>query len=354
MLGVKFQKEENRKAFIEVFRMLADDVLAEIRKCRLPSDAYNWAKESLYYNVPGGKLTRGLSVVDTVRILKGDAITDDDIFKASVLGWLIEFLQGACLVEDDIEDGSTMRRGKPCWYRKDGIGMFAINDAGIIESSIYIILKKYFKNVDYYVDLVELFHDITFKTGLGQMCDLITSAPADKVDFSKFTVNNHHTIVVYKTAYYSFYLPVALAMYMAGIKDKAAFNDAEKILIPLGEYYQIQDDYLDCYGDPKVLGKVGTDIPDNRCSWLVNQALARASTEQRVILETYYGKRDDAAAEAKVKQLYHELDLESIYKAYEDKSFKDISALIDKLDESVGLKKQVFIEFMEKIYRRTS
>lgn len=39
-----------------------------------------------------GKLNRGLSVVDTIRILKGDAVTDDDIFKATVLGWLVEFV----------------------------------------------------------------------------------------------------------------------------------------------------------------------------------------------------------------------------------------------------------------------
>lgn len=40
-----------------------------------------------------GKLNRGISVVDTVRILKGDSVTEDDIFKATVLGWLIEFVR---------------------------------------------------------------------------------------------------------------------------------------------------------------------------------------------------------------------------------------------------------------------
>jgi hypothetical protein len=48
----------------------------------------------ILYNTPSipGKLNRGISVVDTVRILKGDAVTEDDIFKASILGWLIEFV----------------------------------------------------------------------------------------------------------------------------------------------------------------------------------------------------------------------------------------------------------------------
>jgi len=47
----------------------------------------------------------------------------------------------------------------------------------------------------------------------------------------------------------------------------------------------IQDDYIDCFCDPELTGKVGTDIEDNKCSWMIVQALARASHEQRAILE---------------------------------------------------------------------
>ncbi|KAI8393281.1 farnesyl pyrophosphate synthase [Radiomyces spectabilis] len=351
MVCIKLQKEENRKAFLDIFPQLAEEVLAELRKYNMPEDAYQWTKDNLFYNVPGGKLNRGLSVVDTVRIYKGDAVTEDDIFKASVLGWLVEFLQAFFLVSDDIMDASITRRGQPCWYKKNGVGMVAINDAFILESCIYIFLKKYFKSTDYYIDLVELFHEVTFQTELGQLCDLIT-APEDHVDLSKFSIQKHQFIVIYKTAYYSFYLPVALAMHMVGIKSELAFKQARDILIPLGEYFQIQDDYLDCYGDPAFIGKIGTDIQDNKCSWLVNQALAKANPEQRKVLDDNYGKKD-AAAEAKIKQLYIDLEIEPTYKAYEEKSHQEISALIDQLDESAGAKKEVFTEFMNKIYKRT-
>ena len=71
----------------------------------------------------------------------------------------------------------------------------------------------------------------------------------------------------------------------------------------MGEYFQIQvnvmflspflilysfllqDNYLDCYGDPSVTGNIGTDIEENKCSWLVVQALERVTVEQRDILK---------------------------------------------------------------------
>jgi farnesyl diphosphate synthase len=43
--------------------------------------------------VPGGKLNRGMSVVDTVEILKGRALTEDEYFKAAVLGWCVELVR---------------------------------------------------------------------------------------------------------------------------------------------------------------------------------------------------------------------------------------------------------------------
>ena len=45
------------------------------------------------YNVPGGKLNRGLSVVDTVEILKGRVLSDDEYFKSAVLGWCVELVR---------------------------------------------------------------------------------------------------------------------------------------------------------------------------------------------------------------------------------------------------------------------
>jgi farnesyl diphosphate synthase len=68
--------------------------------------------------------------------------------------------------------------------------------------------------------------------------------------------DRYRKIVINKTAYYTFYLSVACAMLLSGVVDDASHNLAKKICIEIGEYFQIQDDYLDCYGDEKIIGKV--------------------------------------------------------------------------------------------------
>lgn len=294
-----------------------------------------------------------MSVVDTASILTSHTLTPEspEFFSAATLGWLIELLQAYFLVADDIMDASHTRRGQPCWYRQSGVGMIAINDSFMLESAIYILLRKHFRLHKDYVDIIELFQEVTFQTELGQSCDLLT-APEDQVDLSNFSMEKYVFIVRYKTAFYSFYLPVALALHFCELATPKNLQQSKDILIAMGEYFQVQDDYLDAYADPKVLGKIGTDIQDNKCSWLVNQALQRASAKQRAVLEENYGKRDKEK-EARVKELYAELRLDEVYSQYEEKIVGEIRQMIAKVDESEGLKKQVFEEFLKKIYKRS-
>lgn len=307
--------------------------------------------QSLNANTPGGKLNRGLSVPDTAFHLLERELSPEEFRLSSTLGWLTELLQAFFLVSDDIMDSSITRRGQPCWYRQEGVGMIAINDAFMLEAAIYLILKKHFRAHPAYIHLVELFHEVTFQTELGQLCDLIT-APEDHVDLNNFNMDKYTFIVVYKTAYYSFYLPVALALHYLKLATPKNLKQAHDILIPLGTYFQIQDDYLDAFGDPSVIGKIGTDIKDNKCSWVVNQALLKATPEQRRLLDQNYGRKDDAK-EATVKKLFAEMKLPELYQEYEEKQVGQIRQLIGAVDESEGLKKAVFETFLRKIEKRS-
>ena len=117
----------------------------------------------------------------------------------------------------------------------------------------------------------------------------------------------------FKTAYYSFILPVRLAFILANVQDEAAMDFANEVLLEIGEFFQIQDDFLDFYGDPQVTGKIGTDIQDNKCSWLIVNALKLASPEQRTKLQENYGTSQGISA---VTQIFHELKLDKLYEHY--------------------------------------
>ncbi|KAI1335205.1 terpenoid synthase [Xylariaceae sp. FL0016] len=337
--------------FESVFPKLEEDLLAWAKQYNLPQSQMEWYKKSLEVNAMGGKCNRGMSVPDSVSLLLNRPLNQDEYFQAAALGWMIELLQAFFLVSDDIMDGSITRRGKPCWYRQEGVGMTAINDAFMLEAAIYTLLKKHFKTHPAYVDMIELFHEVTLQTELGQLCDLLT-APEEVVNLDNFSLEKYTFIVIYKTAYYSFYLPVALALHMLNVATPKNLKQSEDILIAMGEYFQVQDDYLDNFGLPEHIGKIGTDIMDNKCSWLVNQALKLATPEQRKILEDHYGRKDKKH-EAEIKKLYNEMNLEQVYIDYEEKRVGEIREMISKIDEGDGLKKSVFEAFLAKIYKRS-
>ncbi|XP_050370895.1 farnesyl pyrophosphate synthase [Argentina anserina] len=336
-----------RAKFLEVYSVLKSELIND-PAFEFTDVSRQWIERMLDYNVPGGKLNRGLSVVDSFKLLKeGRELTDGEVFESCALGWCIEWLQAYFLVLDDIMDGSHTRRGQPCWFRQPKIGMIAANDGIILRNHIPRILKKHFRVKPYYVDLLELFDEVEFQTTHGQMIDLITTLEGEK-DLSKYSLGLHRRIVQYKTAYYSFYLPVACALVMAG-ENLESHADVKNVLIEMGTYFQVQDDYLDCFGDPEVIGKVGTDIQDFKCSWLVVKALELSNEEQKKILHENYGK-DDQECISKVKELYHVLDLQSVFAEYESSSYDKITKSIEAHPSKAV--QAVLKSFLGKIYKR--
>ncbi|KAI3281827.1 hypothetical protein DTO002I6_9664 [Penicillium roqueforti] len=220
----------------------------------------------------------------------------------------------------------------------------------MLEAGIYLIPKQCFRSHPAYIDIFELFHETTCQTDLGHLCDLFT-APEDIFNFDNFPIK-YMFLVTYKTAHCSFYLPVALAPMYLQLATEETLKQAHDILIPLGQYFQIQVDYFDNLGNPSVIGKIGNDIQDNKCSWLVNQAIQRCTLEQRQLLDASYDRK--GAAEAKVKALFNELffQLEKVYKKYEERVVGELHEKITAAHESKGLEKKVFEAFLGKIYKR--
>jgi len=367
--GHSMAPKANLKDFEAVFSSLIRDLTEHTKQYKTPENALKWYQDvrfrnsstlvflanksfqSVKHNTLGGKCNRGLSVIDTASILLSRPLKPSEYHSAATLGWLIELLQAFFLVSDDIMDSSHTRRGNPCWYRMPNVGMISINDAFMLESSIYILLKKHFRTHPSYIDLVELFHEVSFQTEVGQLCDLLT-APEDHVDLDNFSSEKVRFIMIYKTAYYSFYLPVALALHYLQLATPKNLQQARDILIPMGEYFQIQDDYLDVYGSAEQIGKIGTDIQDNKCSWVVNTALSKANPEQRETLDRCYGRKDQGM-EARCKEVFREIGVERLYAEFEEKKVAEIRGMIGRVDRGQGLRGEVFESFLEKIYKRS-
>merc|ERR1719401_1294032 len=180
---------------------------------------------------------------------------------------------------------------------------------------VYRALKRHFWQEPYYHQLVDLFQETTFQTECGQLLDLLCTT----IPLSEFSTNRWTLIVKYKTAFYSFYCSVALAMIVCGIDSKKAFNAAREPLLKMGIYFQAQDDFLDCFGTPEQIGKIGTDIQDRKCGWLFVLAYNKlASPEQKKFLKRHYGNcRVDSKEERDIKAMYIDLELEDLYRKFE-------------------------------------
>ncbi|KZC07250.1 Farnesyl pyrophosphate synthase [Dufourea novaeangliae] len=281
-----------------------------------------------------------------------DQLTEENLRLVRILGWCTELLQSFFLVMDDVEDQSKDRRGQPCWHACDGVGLTAINDSVLLQMSLFQLLKKHFKSKDCYGNLQEFFLDTIFKTSIGQCLDMLGMNLGKKPNLDVFTMDRYNAIVKYKTAYYSFVLPVTAAMYFAGIKDPEMYRQAKTILLEMGHYYQVQDDYLDCYGNSKVTGKTTKlDIVDGKCSWLVVVALQRVTDKQRKILDECYGV-DDEEKVNRVVELYNELGLPNTYSIYEDETYNLLHTHIQQI--SRGLPHEIFLKILELYYRRVT
>uniref|UniRef100_A0A2K5IGY6 Farnesyl pyrophosphate synthase n=1 Tax=Colobus angolensis palliatus TaxID=336983 RepID=A0A2K5IGY6_COLAP len=331
-------KQDFVQHFSQIVRMLTEDEMGYSET----GDAIARLKEVLEYNAIGGKYHQGLTV-----LVASQELVEPRKQDADSLQWALTMvLQAFFLVADDIMDSSLSPQGQIWWYQKPGMGLDAINDAMLLEACIYHLLKLYSTvpglEQPYYLDLIELFLQSSYQTNIGQTLDLIT-APQGNVGLGRFTEKRYKSIVKYKAAFYS-YLPVAAAMYMAGIDGEKNHANAKKILLDMGEFFPIQDDYLDLFGDPSVTSKVGTDIQDNKCSWLVVQRL-----QQYQILKKNYGQKE-AKKVAQVKALYEELDLPAVFLQYEEDSYSHIMGLIEQY--AAPLTPAIFLGLVRKIYKQ--
>lgn len=211
----------------------------------------------------GGKRMR------PVLTLMSAEIFDTDYRKALPAALAVEVFHNFSLIHDDIMDAAPLRRGNETVHEKWDI------NTGILSGDAMLILAyQYFEKYEPKVfrDLAKLFSRTALEVCEGQQWD---------VDFENredVTILEYLKMIEYKTA-----VLVAAAMKMGAIIAETSEENCNLIYdfgLNLGLAFQLQDDYLDAYGDPETFGKqVGGDIIENKKTYLYLKAVEFASAD---------------------------------------------------------------------------
>lgn len=320
--AARLSPSDERRVFLDMYGGLAADVSADVEAMGLPAHSRRWIDEMFEYTIQGGKMTRGMMVPQVVLGL-GSA-SEEVVRQARVVGWCIEVLQAAFLTVDDVLDQADMRRGKPAYYRLPHVGMTAINDGLLLESLTFRLMRQHVRSHPSYLELTELFRESIFVTECGQLMDL-TAPPVTIQDLEeRFTLTEYAKMVQCKTSHYTFYLPVAAGLHLAGAASDATLREARAVCDAIGEYFQVQDDFLDCFGAAEETGKGNTDIAERKCSWLAVTALGLCAEDasMKVELQTALMAGDTA----RVTEIYEQLGVRDAYAEYEQDSVAAIWA----------------------------
>ncbi|XP_068620702.1 uncharacterized protein [Battus philenor] len=342
--------QKEKETFQDVLPHIINSLVIEPKLSEVP-EMKTWVKTMLDYNLAGGKKNRGLTTVLAYEMLeKPENITEESLRKSRVMGWCVEMLQAYFLMIDDIMDGSTTRRGVPCWFRLPEVGLGALNDTIIMYSAMMETLSTHFGDKPHFTRIVNMFNESLKNTALGQHLDY-TMARRKKNDYSLFTIERYNAIVKYKTSYYTFKLPVCLGMILANNTDDKSHKRAEEICLDIGHLFQMQDDFIDCFGSESVTGKAGSDIQEGKCSWLAVSALQRCNEAQRNVFTTCYGSKEPAHIE-RIQRLYEQLGLPDLYRKEERTRYNAIVQTVRDLPKHTNLSPDLFLTILDMIYKR--
>lgn len=221
----------------------------------------------------GGKRMR------PVLTLMAAEVFDADYKTALPAAMAVEVFHNFSLVHDDIMDDAPLRRGQITVHEKWNI------NTGILSGDAMLILAyQYFEQYEPTVfrDLAKLFSKTALEVCEGQQWDV------DFEERSNVTIPEYLKMIEYKTA-----VLVAAAMKMGAIVAKTPEKEADLIYdfgLNLGLAFQLQDDYLDAFGDPETFGKqVGGDIIINKKTYLYLKAIEFSSKEKAAELQQLFG-----------------------------------------------------------------
>ena len=309
---------------------LLDELTADLKIKKEPNTLYDPIN---YLFLKKGKRIRAMLVLLSNQLFH-DNITG---LKELVLG--IESLHNFTLIHDDVMDNAVLRRGATTINKK-----WSINQA-ILSGDVLMICayKHLLSSKEINKLFLQKFTDTAIEICEGQQLDL------DMQINTGLSLEDYYRIIDGKTGSL-IKLSLTAPCYLTELGLKS-LNTMNNIGLHLGQLFQIQDDYLDLYGQEEKVGKLkGGDVFENKKSFLYAVAFNSASSiQKKKLVSIYHSNHPNKLRD--VLTLYNQLNVQEVVRQEIDKLSSKIFQLINGLNVKER-KKELLIEFIKLLLTR--
>ena len=268
-------------------------------------DKKEWIREpkNLYEPIDYIIQLSGKRIRPILTLMAAD-ILSDDYKKAFPAALAVEVFLNFTLVHDDIMDDAPLRRGKKTVHEKWDL------NRGILSGDAMLILAyQYFENYtpEIFQKLAILFSKTALEVCDGQQLDIDFETRSD------VTIDEYLNMIRLKTS-----VLVAAALKMGAIVAESSEKNANLLYeygLNLGLAFQLQDDYLDTFGNPETFGKqVGGDIIENKKTYLYLKAMELSSDDNKQKLAFFYNQKleDNSIKIDEVKRIFEKYEIPSL------------------------------------------
>ncbi len=305
---------------------------------------YDRQPQSLYEPVKyvlsiGGKRVRPVLMLLAYNLYK------EDPERILMPACALETYHNYTLLHDDLMDNADVRRGLPTVHRKWDANTAILSGDSMLVLAYHRMLQC---DADKQPEVMSLFTETALEIGEGQQYDMEFENRDD------VTEEEYIEMIRLKTS-----VLLACAMKIGGILAGASAEDADN-LYKFGEQvglaFQLQDDLLDVYGDPKVFGKaVGGDITCNKKTYMLINAFQRADSEQRAELQRWVSAKDFDRQEkvAAVTEIYNQIGIRHICEEKINYYFEESKKYLAKINVA-DERKQTLLQYTAEMMKRES
>lgn len=267
----------------------------------------------------------------------------DDVDRILPVATALETYHNYTLLHDDLMDKAGMRRGRPTVHKK-----WDDNTAILSGDTMLVLAYEHLAKCDtkYLKPALDLFTETALEVSEGQQFDMEFETRNDVAEEEYIEMIRLKTSVLLACA-------LKMGAVVAGASDadaNALYAFGEKV----GLAFQLQDDLLDVYGDPKVFGKaIGGDITSNKKTFMLINAFNRADAGTRAELErwTTATEFDPAEKIAAVTEIYNRLGIDKLAEQRIKEYFEQSRQHLDELSVSDD-RKAVLREYTERMMNR--